>query len=326
MLRLAPILSDHAVLLRHRPIILRGEARGRVCASFLGENVETEADGSFELVLSPRPAGGPYTMRISCGGETITLDDLYIGDVILLSGQSNMQLKAAETADFPGIVESDALARVFHAPRPETGDRFDNQWQALTVENAGNWSAIGYYLIPLLRRARGCAVGMVCAYQGAAVIQSFLPPADARRFTFPKEARHPDHDSELYGSWNPPAMLYESMLKPIFPFQVSAVVWYQGESNTSPAEGAVYADMLDALIAAWRGAYRFPALPFTVVQINDFDTPFSKDGWKLVQKAQETVASRTPGVRLVKISDLGQHELIHPVNKKAVAERIFETL
>ena len=326
MLSLAPIFSDHAVLQRNQPILVYGEAKGSVTASFLGETVSTEADGAFELSLSPRAAGGPYEMTVVCGDEKIVLSDLYVGDVILLSGQSNMQLKASETTDFEGSAEDDALARVFHAPRLETADLFDNKWQSLTRENAGNWSAIGYYLVKMLRKARGCAVGMVCAYQGAAVIQSFMTPENGLRFTFKPEERHPDHDYELYKAWNPPAKIYETMLKAIFPFQVSAVVWYQGESNTSIREGEVYADMLDTLIAEWRGFYRLPSLPFTVIQINDFIYPFNAEGWKLVQKAEETVAGRTPFVRLVKIADMGQHDLIHPVNKLAVAERVMKTL
>lgn len=326
MLSLAPIFSSHAVIQRNQPIILYGEAKGNVTASFLGETLMANADGYFELVFSAHEAGGPYEMKVACEGEEVTLVDLYVGDVFLMSGQSNMQLKAAETSDFEGTAENDDLARVFHAPRLECADPFDNKWQSMAVETAGNWSAIAYYLAKMLRRERGIAIGMVCAYQGAAVIQSFMTPENGLRFTFKPEERHPDHDYELYKSWNPPAKIYETMLKAIFPFQVSAVVWYQGESNTSIKEGEVYADMLDTLIAEWRGFYRLPALPFTVIQINNFIYPFNEEGWKLVQKAEETVAERTPFVKLVKISDMGQYDLIHPVNKLAVAERVMKTL
>lgn len=41
--------------------------------------------------LSPLPAGGPYTLTIGGGGYKKTIEGVYVGDVFVLAGQSNME-------------------------------------------------------------------------------------------------------------------------------------------------------------------------------------------------------------------------------------------
>lgn len=49
-----------------------------------------------------------------------------------------------------------------------------------------------------------------------------------------------DHIHENYKLWNKDAKLYETLLMQVVPFQLSAVVWYQGESDTAYDESVVY--------------------------------------------------------------------------------------
>ena len=46
---------------------------------------------SWSFFLHPEHAGGPYTLTVA-GTNTITLQDVLVGDVWFASGQSNMQL------------------------------------------------------------------------------------------------------------------------------------------------------------------------------------------------------------------------------------------
>jgi len=326
MLTLAPLFTDHAVFQRRSEIRVFGEADGEVTGSFAGQTASVHADGKFVLHFEAMEAGGPYTLKVRCGEDVAMADDIYVGDVIMVSGQSNMQLKISETGFVPQKDPTDPLCRVFHAPRLERTDDFDNSWNSLTGDNIGNWSAIGCHLGVLLREERKVPIGILAMYQGAAVIQSFLSPEANRLFRIPEEEKHPDHHYEVYESWNVPAKIYRTMLLPLIPFALSGVIWYQGESNTSVAEGRVYDKMLLKMMAEWRLLFRSPFMPFVIVQINDFDTPFSKEGWKEVQKAEERVSKADRHARLVKIADMGQHDLIHPTNKEEVTERIAEAL
>ena len=53
--------------------------------------------GKFEkinenaYILSGIPIGGPYEIIISDDKESLTLSDIYVGDLWLLAGQSNME-------------------------------------------------------------------------------------------------------------------------------------------------------------------------------------------------------------------------------------------
>lgn len=326
MLTLAPIISDHAVFARGKEIRVFGRAEGRVTARFLGEERETDAAGDFVLTFPPHGAGGPYEMTVESGEETVTLRDLYIGEVFLFSGQSNMQFKLEAAAHGESDLAADGEIRVFHARQLEGEDDFDGRWTAMTRDNAPNWSALAYFVSRFWKAEEGVPVGAVCVYQGAAVIQTFLSRKALLPFDFAPEEKHPDHTHELYSLWNPPSKLYEYMLLPIVPYALSAAVWYQGESNTSPAEGARYKEMLKALMGEWRELFRDPSLPFVIVEINDYLTPFSAEGWKLVQRGQEEAVRESERAALVPVADLGEHDLIHPTNKKDVARRVFSAL
>src|SRR5207253_9652996 len=62
-------------------------------------NTKAGSDGKWQVTLSSMPASAtPGTMTIS-GNNTITLDDVLVGEVWIVSGQSNMQFTLAESAD-----------------------------------------------------------------------------------------------------------------------------------------------------------------------------------------------------------------------------------
>ena len=326
MLTLAPILSDHAVFARGKEIRVFGRAKGRVKAFFLGMEQETDAAGEFVLCFPPQNAGGPYEMTVETEDESVTLSDLWIGEVFLFAGQSNMQFKLREAAHGEEDLINDSRIRAFHVRQLEGDDAFDERWTVMTKENSPNWSAIASFVSRLWEKEKDVPVGALCLYQGAAVIQTFLSPAALSRFAFRPGEMHPDHTHELFSLWNPPSLLYEKMVTPVVPYALSGAVWYQGESNTSPAEGERYQEMLRALIDEWRSLFRDPALPFVIVRINDYLTPFSREGWRLVQKGEEEAVRTTAGTALVSISDLGEHELIHPTNKKDVSRRVAAAL
>ena len=48
------------------------------------------ADGSWQVMLDPMPAGGPHVLSIE-GKNTLKFDDVLVGEVWICSGQSNMQ-------------------------------------------------------------------------------------------------------------------------------------------------------------------------------------------------------------------------------------------
>jgi len=112
---LPKILASHMVVQRDLPVHLWGMAAPgeEVRVSFRGETRATKAGvlGRWSVFLNPGAAGGPFQMTVEGasapeGGnpapaQTITLDDVLVGDVWLASGQSNMEfeMRKAATAD-----------------------------------------------------------------------------------------------------------------------------------------------------------------------------------------------------------------------------------
>ncbi len=93
---LLPVLiSDGMVLQRDTKILIWGWAAPgeKVVVKFnrkTGSTV-TDSEGKWKITLPPMKAGGPYTMMVK-GKNTITINDILLGDVWFCSGQSNMVL------------------------------------------------------------------------------------------------------------------------------------------------------------------------------------------------------------------------------------------
>ena len=327
-MRLNPLFSDHMVLQAGKPIRIFGDGAGRVRVSLNGDTAEAEAPGPRWCVTLPaRPCGGPYALSVSLAGQEVLLRDVYVGDVYLLAGQSNMQFKLAESSTPPAAWAGRPLLRCFSLARPEEGEPFvpADGWQVCSRESAGRFSAIGYHLGELCGGGR--AVGLINCYQGASVIESWLPEdaAGLPEFSVPVQEKHIDHTWPEYVVWNRNGYLYEHMFSEVPPFSLAAVVWYQGESDTSEAEARVYDGELACLAARWRADLDDPSLPLVIVQIADYQ-PRADEGWRMLQAAQERAAAAIPRAFLVRSADVCESDNIHPATKERLAGRIADVL
>ncbi|MCD8104912.1 MAG: sialate O-acetylesterase [Lachnospiraceae bacterium] len=71
-------------------LLLRQEEEDRpVAARCLAK---TDKDGSFTAYFEDLEAGGPYILQFLCGGECAQSRDIWVGDVFVCAGQSNMEL------------------------------------------------------------------------------------------------------------------------------------------------------------------------------------------------------------------------------------------
>src|SRR5687767_3112471 len=93
--RLPKIFGDNMVLQRNAPLRIWGWASPAESVTVQFHNqqktVHANAAGSWEAVLAPESAGGPYQLAIK-GKTTITLKGLLMGDLWVCSGQSNMEM------------------------------------------------------------------------------------------------------------------------------------------------------------------------------------------------------------------------------------------
>ena len=108
------------------------------------------------------------------------------------------------------------------------------------------------------------------------------------------------------------------------PFSVSAVVWYQGESDASDGEAPFYRDELKLLIDTWRKDLGDASLPFVIVQIAEHSG--KGESWRVIQKAQYEIQHEVNDVKTVISADVCEKDVIHPPTKDRLSKRIADAL
>jgi sialate O-acetylesterase len=175
--RLPAIFGDHMVLQQQTEAAIWGWATPdttvTIRPSWEGAQaveVKAGADGSWRTRVATPAAGGPYTIELT-EGETLTLEDVLIGEVWLCSGQSNMQWAVSQAAGAQEAIANGDLPkiRLFYVKR-ETAREPQNDckgsWQVCSSETVADFSAVGYFFGRKLHQELGGPVGLICSAWG----------------------------------------------------------------------------------------------------------------------------------------------------------------
>ncbi len=104
-LKIPGIFSDYMVLQRNSKVPVWGTANSgsKIAVSINGQTQSaiTNNSGNWKVYLNNLTAGGPYEMTISGGSESVTFTDVLVGEVLLGSGQSNMEVAVEKPSDNP---------------------------------------------------------------------------------------------------------------------------------------------------------------------------------------------------------------------------------
>lgn len=180
--------TDAAILQREiaHPIWGWAKPRAKVEVRFRDKVYSTKADaeGRWKLLLDPQKAGGPYELLASSGQETQRLEDVYFGDVFLLSGQSNMewQLQQSDPEGKRAAAMADPLIRELTVAK-STADRPDEHlslaapWRAGTADRIANFSAVGSYFAHYLRKEVKVPIGLLHSSWGGSRIEPWMSAA-----------------------------------------------------------------------------------------------------------------------------------------------------
>lgn len=331
-MQLASVFSDGAVFQRNREIAVFGEGVGEFSATFLGEEKKVSANGKFCVFFSAHEAGGPYEMKVNLNGEEKVIKDIMIGEVILLAGQSNAELTIAETFDKYTAFKSNKNVRFYLQTRPhqDWGEEeiyperciFNENWSELKEIEAKGWSAIALHTALYFEQKLGVTVGVIGAYKGSTIIQSFLSDEVFNKLNIDMNKCR---EFVLQLGWNSPSFMYHYVVEKIIPYQFGSAIWYQGESNRTDYEGKIYDVMLEEMIADYRVKFKNLDFALAIVEINNRKT-FDDEGIFAIKNALKRAAENIPNAKLVKIDDLGETERMHPRNKRQVSERICAVL
>ncbi|MFT3830532.1 MAG: sialate O-acetylesterase [Opitutaceae bacterium] len=222
-----PLFGDHAVLQQGREVPVWGTADDgeRIVVEIAGRRAETTAAGGRWLVRLPElPVGGPYTLTIR-GTNTITLQDVLVGEVWICGGQSNMERQLGPRAGQKPIIgwEREAAAadlpqlRQFQVPEvtsPVPLAEVTGAWTVCTPATAPDFTAVGFFFGRALQQARGgVPVGLIHSAWGGTPAEAWtsleamrqFPGHEATLALLAEVARDPARGATLYrkvlGDW-----------------------------------------------------------------------------------------------------------------------------
>lgn len=360
---LPAVLGEHVVVQRDVPFHVWGTAAPgeTVTASFRGQSRSAAANelGRFSLYLPPQSAGGPFALTVSAS-NTIRLEDVWVGDVWMASGQSNMEwtLDAAEGGAAEVAKANHPEIRFLRTTRvtsryPLDDVATDGGWKVCTTENAAKFSAVAYFFASRIRERYPVPIGVIDTSWGGAPLAAFTPlttlasdpslqPAILhwsrmadRHTTTQLQIEKEKRDAEAakakgqeppQGIWRPgleawaPAGIWNAMVAPLTPHAIRGVIWYQGESDASPERAPVYARLFEETIRSWRRAWGAGDFPFLYVQLANY-TAGDGNAWPELREAQRRTLSVARTAMAVTI-DVGNPKDIHPRDKKTVGARL----
>ena len=363
-LELDTCYGDHMVLQQNCPITISGTADSSkpIEVRFGDQKVEAKIGKGrkWKAKLQPMQASAEgRELTVTQGSDSVTLQDVVVGEVWIASGQSNMLWRVNQTPGNPATIAASGNPnlRFFHSePQAHTNNTvyseellnrlrenrmYEGQWAVSGPDTVARMSAVGYYFGQKLQEQLGVPIGIIHCALGGSEMLAWIPEKVVR-----KKYRSCLGDgwlkSKYISAWvrgrarknmgadpkspHPykPAYLFESGLSGWSNFPVAGVIWYQGESDAELQDMKQNTQLLTDLINSWRKAFKSPKMPFLMVQlprIND-NTPL-RQYWPEFRTVQANVAAAIPGVECLTTVDLGStNSDVHPPRKVEVGERL----
>ncbi|MBQ2968610.1 MAG: polysaccharide deacetylase family protein [Clostridia bacterium] len=338
VLTIPTVFGDNMVLQRDKNIKIWGETLASeevvVTLNDVRATTTSDASGDWSCDLPPQQAGGPYTLSVTAAGETITFNNVLIGDVFVCSGQSNMAYSLSTVADAENEIkqaENYPNVRLFcqdtgGSSLPEINAK-NGRWEICNSESAENFSGLGYLIGKKMYDAleEEVPVGILFAARGGTSID-YWTSAEAKKMA--AEMKGSAQDVSRYNSGE----CFNLMLNPMLGYQAKAFVWYQGESNSvtkaSESEQKETAELYEyallSMIKDIRNKWNDQSLPFIIVQLPNYEK--ETYDYSYTREAQYDVCSTDNYSYIVSTLDIGDDYDIHPKNKQAFADRICLSL
>lgn len=115
------------------------------------------------------------------------------------------------------------------------------------------------------------------------------------------------------------ASTYRGMIKPLIPFRIAGVIWYQGESNVR--RSAEYMELLPLMVKNWRDKFQNQDIKFYYCQLAPFDYSDGSPSYEL-REAQRRCMKLIPSSGMAVLLDAGKKESLHPAYKQEAGERL----
>lgn len=231
-LSVSNLFQSGMVLQRDKPIRVWGWAKPgeEVAVRFGGKQASTKAgkDRRWRVELPAEEATRePRQMTIQGQADTLTLDNILVGDVWVLGGQSNMEFELAKvengrleiiSANYPQI----RLLTIPYGQGPErrlsfprlhqwsnwSGRHFrKGDWETCSPETVREFSAIGYVFARRIHQAGNVPIGVIDASRGGTTVETWTPLPVLRNMESPNVKAKLARFDEDVAAWDAEADL-----------------------------------------------------------------------------------------------------------------------
>ncbi len=222
--KLPKLISDGMVLQRDAKVKIWGWASygEKIKIHFLDSTYQTKAnrDGEWEVILSNLKIGGSYVMQIDAS-NSITINDILVGDVWVCSGQSNMGVTLGTVRDiYKDEIEhldNPFIREFFTFPgtnfkEHEKDFRF-GRWEHADSQNVRTITAVGYFFAKYLYEKYKVPIGLISSNMGGSSAEAWISEESIKSFPMYYEEllrfKDPGYmekinkqDNERVASWN----------------------------------------------------------------------------------------------------------------------------
>ncbi len=192
-IKLPVLVSDGMVLQRDIKIIIWGWASPgeKVQIKFNKKTVNTvtDSEGNWKVSLPPMKAGGPYTMEVK-GTNTITINDILVGDVWFCSGQSNMVLNMERVKEkYPDDIAAANFPEIRNFFIPTSSDVVSvhkdlpgGKWISASPENVLGFGAATFFFARSIYQEYKVPIGIINSSVGGTPIEAWISEEGLKEF------------------------------------------------------------------------------------------------------------------------------------------------
>jgi len=359
-LKVHHIFDNHMVLQREKAVKVWGwgEPAKKVTLEFAGQEKEAviDEDGNWELVLDPLAMSKEGQMfKVTSEQEAIIYQDVLVGDVWILTGQSNMEFDLARiyhgdeeiaSANFP-------LIRLMTIPAKASPDpvknfdrlnewdgwygRFDLKgfWMVCSPQTSPTFSGMGYIFGRRIHMATQIPIGLVDASWGGTTIEGWtsrdqlmkVPENKGLLELWDERIRKDPGKAE---DRNNPGAAYNGMMGVFGGATVKGIIFHQGFNNAlGDSRPKLYTKNLQLMIQEWRHTFNDMHLPFGIIELSAGGQPQTIENYTLrmvdagcfIREAQLQAYIDLPDMGFVAAYD-EQVNWYHPQKKVELGERM----
>ncbi|MEG1606956.1 MAG: GDSL-type esterase/lipase family protein [Mucinivorans sp.] len=349
--------TDNMVLQRGGKICGRANAGQTIKVKLGKATTQTKADinGQWQVEVPVKEYAKNLSLIISSDKKTIAMNGVCVGEVWILSGQSNMSLGINQTAKPEQAIPNEDIHLFKCIPTFENQDSLSEKklnelnhlqyinstgWQKATKEEVNEFSAVGYYFGQALADSlKGVSIGLIQTSLGGATAESFVDRQSLEDNPWLCDLLYNPRSNPMIMEWcrgiiaqnlkgatNPlqrhfyePAYLWEARMAQLRSYSFKGVLWYQGESNAENVE--LHERIFTTLVSAWRKNFNYPEMPFYFVQLSSLNRP----SWAEFRDSQRKLSSEIENCEMVVSHDWGNDTDVHPRNKRPIGERLAAT-